>query len=111
VHGRRDGYSLGPSELEHALDILPEEGSFDGKFVGTELNNKRLDLLLDQLQPEVVVFPDRQPQDAHFQQLQLVARASDESIPHYHHSRVDAQNYFGLLLQREDLFLLLIERL
>jgi len=93
------------------LYILSEEGGFDCEVVGTVLDDKGLDFLLDQLQPEIVVFPGRKPQDAHFEQLKLVACAPDQSVPHYDHAGVDAQNYFGLLLQREDLFLLPIERL
>ncbi len=68
VHRGCDCHTLCPTKLQHALDILAKEGRFDGKILGRVTADQLLDLLMDKLQPFIVVPADRQTQYPHFDQ-------------------------------------------
>ena len=99
MHGCGDGYSLGPSQFQHALDILAEEWRFDREILGTEPVDQLGQFLVDQTQSFESVFPHRQFERSHFNQGDPVAGTQYQAITHHYRARIDAQNYFRLLLQ------------
>ena len=50
------GDTLGTPQLEHALDVLAEEGRFDGQLVGVELIDESLYPIEDALETHVVIL-------------------------------------------------------
>ena len=49
-------HTLGAAELEHTLDVLPEEGGFDSQLVRVEFIDEALHPLEDALEAEVMVL-------------------------------------------------------
>lgn len=87
--GSRHRYPLGSPQLQHALDILAKEGSFDGQFVWMKLVDQAPHTLEDLLQSEVVIFVLIQSDDSESQQTSLLPLDLDESIAHDDGTGVD----------------------
>jgi hypothetical protein len=59
---------------------------------------------MDELKALEAILPGRQSQHTHIDQAKPVVGKSYQSKAHNDRTRIDAQNYFRLLLQREDYF-------
>lgn len=97
MYGGGNGYALCPSEFQHGLYVLAEEGSLDGHLVGQVLVYDTCHSLEYPTQSDVWVAELSQVNDSHSYHLSLVARSLDDTIAHDVGSWVDAQ-YYSLLV-------------
>lgn len=103
-HGSGNGYTLGSSQFEHTLHVLSKKGGFNGKFVGFVLADQSAHRIKYQLKSFVIVFDLTRFEHSQIEQLHFVSLHMDQSIAHYHRSRVDPQYYFRFLLQAAQYF-------
>ena len=89
---RGHSYALRTAELEHTLDVLPEEGGFDGELIGVELIHEREHTVVDPLEAQVVILVLVELDDAHGQQPRLLPTHHDQAVAHHDGTWVDAHD-------------------
>gem|GEM_PF-2651934 len=104
LHGSRYGHSLCAAELEHALYILTKERGFNGKLIRLEFQYDLLHGKINQLKPLISIHTYGNMQCIHFHVLYLLPFNTNQPPAHLKSAGVNAQDYFGVLLQRERYF-------
>ena len=90
--GCRHRHTLGAAELEHTLDVLPEEGGFDSQLVRVEFIDEALHPLEDALEAEVMVLVLAEADDPESQETCLLPTDLDEAVAHDDGPGVDAHD-------------------
>ena len=83
---------MGAAELEHTLDVLPEEGGFDSQLVRVEFIDEALHPLEDALEAEVMVLVLAEADDPESQETCLLPTDLDEAVAHDDGPRVDTHD-------------------
>lgn len=104
LHGRSDGNALRPSQLQHALHVLPEERCFNSAANRFVLPDDAQHPLLYRLQPLVMVFLGVHFQHVHFNDAYLLPRNGDQSVTHNDRTGIYTENYFCIVCQAEPIF-------
>ena len=90
LDGGGDGYTLRPSQFEHRLHVLSEEGCFDGHLVGQVCIDDAGHAFEDMSQFQVGILELPQVDDAHAHHLGLGAHDAQHTVAHDVGARVDA---------------------
>ena len=88
----RHGHPLGATQFEHALNVLSEEGCFDGEFGGFVLADESADRGMNDLQSFDAVFCLAGFEYAQIDETRLLSAHPNDRIPHHHGTGVDPQN-------------------